>query len=524
MREFIRSNIFPYFLLISFAALVISTFFYQEWRLTGSLTGVPLDDSWIHYRFADNLRSGDGFSFNPGVPTSGSTSPLWVVLLSIIGGGYLIPSKIIGILAYVGVGILVYRFGLKADLEIPYALLAGLSTLAAGRLVWSAPSGMETTAFTFLTLVFIWLWYQVPKDLHPAASLTVGLASLLRPEGYLLIVLSGLTWVLVSWGKRQWVDVFIVVSRHFLLAGLVILPYFLFSYITTGSFLPNTFFAKTNAYFCHFGLDYFVWKVTIFLLDNPVMFILAIVGLVWVVRSGTWRIHPWITLSGLWLLGLPFIYGFIAPCISGYYLRYTAPLIPLAMLFGAFGGVRISLWMKNRFQKSDSRRKRHPLIILIMAEGLVLSLLPTLLFWAPFYGRSVSDLQDMHLNIAHWIVENTDPTDILAVNDIGAIGYITDREVIDLMGLVNPEALPLVAGKQPGDWDEGLVEYLRVKEPDYLIIFPEWFPKMAQSLPVEEVYRISLQDRTIAGIQAITIVGGGEKVVYRFNWGTDNSP
>ena len=46
-------------------------------RFTGGQGGVPLDDAWIHFQFARNLARGDGLSFNPGEPTSGSTAPLW---------------------------------------------------------------------------------------------------------------------------------------------------------------------------------------------------------------------------------------------------------------------------------------------------------------------------------------------------------------------------------------------------------------------------------------------------------------
>ena len=41
----------------------------------------PLDDSWIHLHFARNLAEGRGFSYNPGVPVSGSTAPLWTLVL-----------------------------------------------------------------------------------------------------------------------------------------------------------------------------------------------------------------------------------------------------------------------------------------------------------------------------------------------------------------------------------------------------------------------------------------------------------
>lgn len=45
--------------------------------------GFPLDDAWIHQTFARNLFEHREWSFNPGQPTSGSTSPLWTLLLTI---------------------------------------------------------------------------------------------------------------------------------------------------------------------------------------------------------------------------------------------------------------------------------------------------------------------------------------------------------------------------------------------------------------------------------------------------------
>jgi len=41
------------------------------------------DDAHVSFRFAENLARGDGFSFNPGHPTYGSRSPLWVGLLAL---------------------------------------------------------------------------------------------------------------------------------------------------------------------------------------------------------------------------------------------------------------------------------------------------------------------------------------------------------------------------------------------------------------------------------------------------------
>ena len=40
------------------------------------------DDAYISFRFARNFAEGAGFAFNPGEPTYGSTSPLWIFLMA----------------------------------------------------------------------------------------------------------------------------------------------------------------------------------------------------------------------------------------------------------------------------------------------------------------------------------------------------------------------------------------------------------------------------------------------------------
>src|SRR5512136_2152009 len=86
------------------ALLVLGVVLARQWQASGSLSTVPLDDAYIHYRFADNLATGHGFAFNPDEPTPGSTSPLWVVLLAageIVGLSPLFASKLLGALSFV---------------------------------------------------------------------------------------------------------------------------------------------------------------------------------------------------------------------------------------------------------------------------------------------------------------------------------------------------------------------------------------------------------------------------------------
>jgi hypothetical protein len=520
-----RRDLFFAAALVACGLLVMGLFLFEEWRLTGRLDGVPLDDSWIHYRFAENLRGGRGFSFNPGVPTPGSTAPFWVILLSAIGNGYLIPSKITGILAYLASGVLVYFLSHRITASKPFAFLTGLGTLFAGRLAWVAPSGMETAAFTAVSLLALFSWDRSKKErISPWTSLAFGLACTLRPEGYLLLALSGIDSLYSRrpFSRISFVSSIKPVFKHLLIAGLLILPYLVFSLVTTGRVLPNTFYAKSAIWGCQSGMKYFTWIGSVFLLDNTLMAFLAVPGLFAAVSTREWRGRPAVRLCGAWLLTLPFFYGVLAPCVSGYYSRYTTPLIPVLMLFSGLGGLELERYLQAWLAASGWARWRPEaagrLVRLVMAEGALLGLIPVYLFWAPYFGYSVADIKGLHLKAGRWLAEASRPGEILALNDIGAIGSLADREVIDLMGLTSPEVLEIIAGKGPGEWDSALAAYLASRRPDFLVIFPNWFPGLASQLPARPVYRLQLPARQIAGLPGITVAGGGEMVVYRLDW------
>jgi hypothetical protein len=59
------------------------------------------------------------------------------------------------------------------------------------------------------------------------------------------------------------------------------------------------------------------------------------------------------------------------------------------------------------------------------------------------------------------------PNEVLATHDIGAVGYYADYQVLDMVGLVNPEV-------EPYQKDRRIKEYLELARPDYILIFPDW--------------------------------------------------
>jgi len=73
-------------------------YLYTEYNITDNNIAVPLDDTWIHFRFAENFAQGKFFEYNKGEPTPGTTSPLWVIILSVpflISNNIFIPFSLI---------------------------------------------------------------------------------------------------------------------------------------------------------------------------------------------------------------------------------------------------------------------------------------------------------------------------------------------------------------------------------------------------------------------------------------------
>jgi hypothetical protein len=65
-------------------------------------------------------------------------------------------------------------------------------------------------------------------------------------------------------------------------------------------------------------------------------------------------------------------------------------------------------------------------------------------------------------DIAIWFADNTPKDTIIAIVDIGIMGYYSNRKILDLTGLINPHILKYQADKNT--W-----KYLELVKPDYLV-------------------------------------------------------
>ncbi|MFN8010758.1 MAG: hypothetical protein U0P81_05080 [Holophagaceae bacterium] len=498
-----RSGSAAALLALAFAlAAGLALFLATQRRLSGvgAWSSFPLDDTWIHLHFARNLAEGHGFSSNPGVPVAGSTAPLWTLLLAAghgLGGGPPF-AKAAGIACALGTAGMAARLAALWTGRRLLGWTAGLAVALTGPMLWGALSGMEVSlAALLVTTALVLHTLRRPA----AAATALGLAVLARPESILLLPLLLLAGPLTL--RRALATA--------LPPLLLLAPWILFNLKTGGSPLPVTASAKIEG-----GLVAFLRgarePARTLLLDRPGEFLSAWV--LWLSRANI-LLPPLalVGLGGLWLrpgrraalpaallllhpLGMALLAPYRGPAFQeGRYSIHLLPLALVAALAGAHALGRLAV-------AAGWGRARVPLAA---AALLLLAGIRELPGAAVRNGEAVQNISAMHESLGRWVADHTPPEARLALNDVGAIAYLSRREVVDLMGLVTPAILPY---RREGE--AGVIRFVEAVRPDYLIIFPGWFTLLPRTPGFRAVHRVRLVRNRVAG--------GDEMVVYETPW------
>jgi len=518
--------------------LTLGVFSLTAQRFTGGQGGVPLDDAWIHFQFARNLARGDGLSFNPGEPTSGSTAPLWSLLLAGLyglGGGFPVAGQLLSGVCFLAAIAATYALGLRLTGSRWAGWLAGGIVAVNGRMVWAGLSALETCLFAALSLLAIGAHISDRVDgryrLRTAALF--GLAALTRPEGYLLFAFSMVDFLWCALrqpapargGSHTTRNTHYVlrityyvmrIASPALLFAVLVFPYLLFSLRTSGHLLPNTYHAKATVNLLP-DRDFLSVAARYLILDNPLLLPFTVWGVVVLLfpalsdsasRVRSPKAHA--SLLSLWCAGLPLVYAYLHAVLYQHG-RYLIPLIPGNAVIGIVGLLEIRRLAARRgwtfspaLSLGGSGRRMAALVSLLVVAGTAWRL-PVM---ARLYAWNVYNINEMHVALGRWAAEHTPPDAVLALNDIGAITYFSERRIVDLAGLVTPEVVPLLHSP---DRDARLADFMAGRDVAYVMIFPNWFPELAtRSDVLEPVHQVTLARNTIAG--------GETMVVFRAHW------
>ena len=510
--------------LVALALVACLVYLAVEAYLLDGEMGFSLDDSWIHLQFARNLALGQGLSYNPGELVAASTSPLWTALLSalfLLPGDIVLWVKTLGIFCYLVLAWATFVLGKEIGLSGGMATFATILTIFSSWLVWSALSGMEIVLFTLLGVfgVVLHLRERPRREAVPFSLFVIGLSVLVRPEGLLLLALALVDRVLAfDCGAGGELSVRITRLRSSAfgagLAALSIVPVALSQWAISGSMLPTTFAAKsTGGTRLLPSIESLKMIFSLFVDAQPVLAFAAFAGVLMTLqRLG--KDNDVGLLPAGWLLGLPLAYSVLqgggsGAAVLGNFGRYHFPVLPFVMVLGMVGVEQVAVTLGRAVRIGQVRIPVRSVLACMVA-------LPTLVgfaYGASRHAQTVMNVQDSDVRIAHWLAERLPPEALLAVNDIGALKFFLPNHVVDMAAIIDPELRGYIeeAQEQGADWHYGVLRLLRERQPDYLVIFPGWYPRLTE-------LDSGFQVRYVLNIPNNITMGGNEIAVFSTPW------
>jgi hypothetical protein len=392
------------------------------------------DDPWILYRYATNLASGYGWTFNPGSSSEANavTSPLMVLLLA---------AQIkLGVTAFIASST-IFLVGTWTAAQFAFLTLRSVQRPLAGAiaaaLVVSSPwlaslRGMESALLLGATGVALW---GATTQRPWITGLSLGLAVLARPDS---VVLAACVLVSLTLQRRS------LPYKESTAFACVVLPWLVYSQFVFHSLLPSTLAAKqaqrdSGQWNGLGGSFFYTVVVNGHLAELLLTGTLALGGYLVMTYTKPRALLPLVTASAVTYL----IYEFVLR-IAGY-PWYAASIVYTALLLIALG---------LDFVAHRSSRLR--VGALAMASALV-----ALGVLNPY--QMTAERRDF-ATVAKWLGTNAEPNSSVATAEIGQLGYLSGQRMVDYLGLLDPQAN---SHMERQDWSWWVAAY----HPDYWVTF-----------------------------------------------------
>jgi len=450
--------------IIAGAVVLIAIIYLLTSQVTYGI-GFPLDDSWIHQTYARNLALRGEWAFRPGIPSAGSTAPLWSALLAL--GFFLrlspyIWTYLLGASTLFALAV-ISEWAVRelVDSYRPRFPWIGIFIAFEWHLAWAAMSGMETLLHGLIvTTVLILLMTNTPRYL--TFGLLTGLAAWVRPDGLTLL---GPVLMMILFTQQDTRSRLTAITRYLIGLGSLFVPYLLFNLALGGTPMPNTFYAKQAEYASWQTLPIItrLGQMSLQLLVGPSLVLIpGVIG--WLVKSIKQKM--WGSLAALiWCAGYLVLYISRLPVYQ--HGRYIMPAMPIFFLFG--------LLAFAEFDKGKLFARYHWVAQLIWRSSIVMLVFAFIFLGAQSYAKDVAVIESEMVVTANWVAANLPPDALIAAHDIGALGYFDYHELIDLAGLVSPDVIPFIRDEPQ------LANYLNQSNADYLIAFPEFYPFLTEN-------------------------------------------
>lgn len=470
-----------------FALIIIITFgvgiyyVYSAYSVNG-FHSFPLDDPWIHLTFAKNIAEYHSFSyFKNELSTAGSTSPLYTIILAagfIFTSNEMMLSYVLGLTFFVAGAVSLYllsrrEFGAQSLL----ALLCVVLFISDKWMSFISVSGMETTMYIFILIIAVYFYKQRNAVM---TGIMLGLVLWARPDGVAFIGA-----IIFDYGYRLYLSkddksISLFDKKDFVKLGLafsaIVFIYFGMNLYLSGTLLPNTYNAKLTYYSPEFRsraefLSFEVWEY--FTTGGySIIMVGFLVASIFIIKSFFQKKQNEYLIYFIFILALIFIYWFKLP-YAHRFGRYLMPVIPFFILLSVYGFSELAKIAAAKFNSKIFK----PVTIIVLLICLMMFVSDNMTNSKTFAYES-KYIHDRHIVAANWLKENTNENDVIGTHDIGAIGFYSQRKIIDAAGLVTPE---LISKLHTPEYSETLKEYMRVNDVKYLAFLREWYRVVNQN-------------------------------------------
>ena len=408
------------------------------------------DDPFITFRYADNLRTGLGFMYNPGERVLSTTTPLYTILLA--GVGYLWPdlpllSNLISAISLALGGWFLYLLGQRWENSLAGLVAAILFPFFPLMIM---TFGAETCFYVMLILGAFAL-HTAEKPCWAMAL--AALATLTRADGILVAVVLTVDSLLTH--RR-------IPRRPLLVFALLCVPWYLFSWLYFGSPFPATLAAKQHQ--GQMAISESFARGFLRLLQgyarHPLYWlhgVLILLGTGYVF----FKVRRWF-LFFAW--GILYFVSYVLLGVTRYYWYY-APLVPVFLMAVGLGVAAI----RHRFPLLADRKQGIGLLVILLS--LLLWIQGRGLWWLHYHPDQRARIYEA---VGLWLAENSPPDATVGTLEVGIIGYYADRRIIDFAGLIQPDVTQQLSRETT--YQDTAIWAIETYHPDYLAINPRWFP------------------------------------------------
>jgi hypothetical protein len=428
-----------------------------------------LDDPYIHMAMARNLSEHGVFGLTKYAFGSSSSSPLWTLLLSLhfrfLGPRDAVPGVLASAFA-VGCLWVVRRLALTMGVGSPQGMVVGLAVVVFTPLVPLVATGMEHTMHLFLILVFCWTLVTCLNSPSVMGRVVLCVATMLatatRYES-LFIVAPACALIFL---QKKWATAMAVAIS----ALTPVVGYGMFSVLNGSHFLPNSILLKgqfpvvNNATTLLYAVGY---KGVSLLVQCGHLYP---IGLSLVMGSHSLRKSQPI-VSGVMLCLAVALILHLQYATVGWFYRYEGYLIAGAI---SLLGCGLAQALSMRLRSVVTNRDLYGGVTLLVSLGLVL--LPLYYRAKKATGEIVAASHHVYCQqyqVAKFLAEMYGTGVRVAANDVGAISYYADINLLDLYGL---GSLAVADALRDGRYAEATVwSLMQEQRADVVVVYADRF-------------------------------------------------